>query len=949
MTEDSLRLKDIVKGDILKVIKEYAGCYTPEWDISYENPDAGTAIAMIFAEQVMGNIESYNGTLNRYHKAFTNMEGMSLRPPGPSKSTVIVKLIDNTVHGVFMEAGTKFTASDEEGREIIFESCSPAYITESRIDTVFMVSRRGEYRFILGEYKKPAAGECGYEVIRVNRLREFPLFNFEYDSVRKKEVYIYHNYIFKGEKDLVRLNIAGGEELLKGIDNKKFGIYYYAEGKMNILKDWQTKGEDIVFVSPKDESGIDMVMVRAEENVENDIYIDNIFLSSEGGLRPPQFVCSDTKDLAVEEFAPFGEMLSVWSQCYIGCDGVFSKKGSVITLKFGLDYGSYRTGVRERKEELKIIKRRDYRNNEYLNDAYADEVSFEYYTGKGWKRLDIPSEYLYIFGKGIKADISITFRCPEDWKDIAVGAYEGKCIRIQVTKSENCYLQPCIHHYPVISNMEFSYSYQDIKLLPDRIECISGMVKKDLTEVSKQGQQLLAFQGDAKGVTDRLYIGFDKAVQGGPVGLWIQKKYDNASLNRRVFFLYYGKGGFKRLKVIDNTENLSHSGTVLFIPPADMEKKDLYGRKRYCICIESSGECSDNDEVTDIQFNGIDVMNIETEREQDFYIDVAEPGMEFFIDCNNLLDIDVWVNENGSYTKWRRTDNFDSTDDKKVYVLNRSENKIIFGDGAGKEIPKVTGDIAFKVVAYRCMGALGNVGKNRINDTRSNILYVDSVNNPAASYGGSNTETMDMWFKRGAGLISSHGRLVTEKDYIREIRGFSDCIDKVRCIQEGGDITVILLMKDYKEGHGSFYRIRDELSRYIADRCDILVSGEQIHIKEPLFVEVSVSVWLITKGVGDEFELTGRIKEGLNKYLDPVTGRDGTGWEPGVFPEYSRIVMKINTLKKDSVVKRVLVTASYTDRSGRHECSMENIMSNPTAVVRNGEHKVYTHCQKGEM
>lgn len=971
--DNQVELNNLSKQDILNRIREYAGSYTPEWNLSFDNPDVGAALAMIFAEQLMDNIEYYNAMLDRYHEVFTRMLGISPYPPKPASAVVIVKLIENAVPGIFLQAGTKFTADSEGEHKIIFESQSPVYITESSIDTIFMVSRNGEYQFILGEFEKPSVDRPENERIQMTEKKEFALFDFGQNSFWEHELLIYHGYLFGGNRESIRLKFKSGDELLAGLEEQKFRLFYRGDGGIKQVYEWKREGEDIILSLPQQKSSIDMIMIKAEKSVEQSIWVGKILLSAEGQARNPDFVCSDTEDCAVNRFRPFGESISLYAQCHIGCNDVFSKKGAVITLEFDVDYGEYFTGGHKKKEDLRIIKRRNYAaEQEYISDTYADMIAFEYYTGKGWKRLEIPSKHDEMFGRGGSKRIKISFPCPRDWEAATVGAHEGKCLRIRVTRAENCYLQPCIHHYPVIYNMTISYSYEGNYITPDRLETISNMKKNDITNAAHLGQMLPVFDCKKTEAGDRLYLGFEKKIEGGPVGLWIQKKEERMYGKREFSFWYYGEGTWKRLKVIDHTEQFAHSGMIFFIPPSGMEKTELYGQERYCICIENQGETVMQDIISDIRFNGVEVMNIETGEEEDYYIDVSKPNMEFMVSCRNLLGIDVWVNEYGEhsdrkmremiedmpervhaefnylgeitnfYVKWKETDNFEREEEERAYRLNRRDNKIVFGDGVHNRIPKVTGDVAFKLTAYRCYGMNGNVGSGKINDTRSNILYVDRVFNPQSAYGGSRRESREMTLSRGAGLISSHGRLITEKDYIREIRGFSDCIDKVRCIHQNNAVTILLLMKDYNEGVSSFYRIRDELKKYIIDRCDLSILPEQIHIIEPVFIELHTKIWLKTKGMGDTFELASKIKKELTKYLDPVKGHDGAGWEPGIFPKYSQMIMKINTLKKDAVVKKVLVTARYQDESGVHECALEKIMNRTLAVVTSGEHHVYT-------
>lgn len=141
--------------------------------------------------------------------------------------------------------------------------------------------------------------------------------------------------------------------------------------------------------------------------------------------------------------------------------------------------------------------------------------------------------------------------------------------------------------------------------------------------------------------------------------------------------------------------------------------------------------------------------------------------MEFPLNTTGLLRADVWVNETGEHTLeqmkelkekypdrtrlewnergeikhfyvlWKEVRRFESTEETRVYKLDRSADKIIFGDGIHKKIPKITDDAAFCIQAYYCNGTDGNVEKGSITDTYANILFIDQVYNPLPAYGGS--------------------------------------------------------------------------------------------------------------------------------------------------------------------------------------------------------------------
>lgn len=961
-------------------IKEYAASFTPEWNFNLENPDSGAALALIFAEQMAQNIEKYNTLLEYYQEKFNiDMPEVSRRPPRPSHVTVLVQLIKDSVPGFFLTQGTKFLAQGEEDSDIIFESTASVYITEAVIDTIFMKSYQGEVRLIQGVFYPPALRNDESEPIELGQFTEIPLFHFEKDDKNVQRLFLFHDFLFQGNKDCIIINISGGKELISEIENGRFQVFCQGEEGLKEIENFEIQGENLLLTLPEKISASPFLMLQTKETLETDITAERICLSARGGKRSPQFVCTDSSDCGTKEFLPFSDVLMLYNQCYIGCDSIFSRKGAAVFVEFELDFGEHHIGEQKKADDnRKIIKKRSYDTaQKSISETFAEEVVFEYYNGRGWKNLPNLNSVSELFYKKKKRRVSLSFVCPWDWVPTAIGAYEGRCIRIRLIRAENCYLQPCIHYYPIIRNMNLSYNYKEVSFLPLGLERLYGMEKTDLTEYLQKNLLLPLFNKAEESNKNRLYLGFDRPLLGGPVNLWIQKKEEQTGRRKQISFSYYSRDGWKRLKAEDRTDGLSRSGIIRFLPPNDMDKLCLYAKERYYLCIEAEKDDSTAEVISNICFNGVETKNRETEKEEEYYIDVSKPNMSFSIQCNGLLELDVWVNETGEYSqkkmkellknhpdevsaeyhysgeisrfyvKWKEIQSFEASKEARVYRLDRQTHKIIFGDGIQKRIPKITGDVAFKVVAYRCRGELANVEKEAVYDLRTNILYVDRVYNPLPAYGGSHIETKEAVLKRGAGIYSSHGRLITEADYIREIKGFSDHIHKVKCLIEHGKMTIILLMKDYAEGSASFHAVKPALMMHLISIGDFSILPEQIMITEPLFAEIHTCIWLDTRGFGDIFELTAKIQNTLKEYLDPISGKDGQGWEPGVFPRYSQIIMKINEVRQTVSVKRVMATVRYKDKTGIHECGLEQIKENFTWVVKSGEHKIYTKRKKG--
>lgn len=210
-------------------------------------------------------------------------------------------------------------------------------------------------------------------------------------------------------------------------------------------------------------------------------------------------------------------------------------------------------------------------------------------------------------------------------------------------------------------------------------------------------------------------------------------------------------------------------------------------------------------------------------------------------------------------------------------------------------------------------------------------------------------ETMERVLQRGAGLLSSRGRFVTEQDYEREVIYFSDAIDKVSVISGMGKdgiyrermLYIVLLMKDYQKGKNSFYKLQDELKQHLLQHCELSISPKELQIEEPVFVELSVDVWANVMRMEDSFEIQTLAKEALDHYLNPIATEKGRGWNIGQLPRKAQIMMKLNSLKSRAIIRQIVVTARYEDEEGFHEVDLSDLKVSPFMVVKNGKHQIH--------
>lgn len=1001
-------------SDIEDRIEELAKSYTPEWHFSKDDPDIGATIAKIFAGQMSENITMYNEVIEKYHTEFVNMLDISLLPAKPASALVLFDLVNDTVPGVEIPRGTQLLAQPEDSEQpVIFETSNSIYVSNAVFETAFMTNgREGLVMPLLGKYDVPelipakttddenVEDTQAFDPISpvTMKIQPFHLFGRE-KNISKNALLFYHSSAFDTEDNPLYVHMSGDEKLLDKIRAGAYRFSYYGDGDLRTFGEVTMLNDKETFrlvrrpLSPKADRiamngrEYQLIVLEAQEPVLENYTLERIGFSSEGREQAPQSVNNGSTDMDVHDFDLFSDTLSIYQECYIGHDNYFAKAGAVVTLTFDVSYPEHLVELtkRQEEEELKIIKRKPrVIFSDAPADTYAEEIAIEYFNGIGWKKLECRQEYRQMFAQDKMGRYELEFVCPSDWMGTASGAYEGRVLRIQLLKADNCYMRPCVHHYPNIRNMKISYCYKEHFVEPEKLVAVNTTRKIDCTRLVKAHRRFVAF-GVGLYSEDAVYLGFRNRMDAGPVSLFFDIAEGNYYDGLRCKFEYSTHGGFRQMKVIDNTSNFMRTGTVIFMPQSDMAPLVIENKRMYWIRITRSRTKRDDEpedmlpKINDIRLNAVQAENIETKKEQDFYLDEVLPNMYFSLGSDHILDIDLWVNERDRhsdqkiremlrtmpdqtrveydmrgeitafYVKWEELERLDDGEHNKGYVLDRMNNRLIFGDGLHMDVPRVTDDVAFKVRIRCCDGQLGNVEKGEIGEALTNFMFLSSVSNPYKAYGGSDMEKMDSALARGANILRSRKRLVSISDYEREILSYSDTIAQVRCITgkridgapDPDAVTFVILLKDYRAGSYTFHNLADSLKKYLLESCELTISPNNIHIVEPIFVDVCVDVWAQSMQMEDSFEIQSELQECLMRYLDPVESENGIGWRIGVMPKKNQLLMKLNVLKSKAIVRKLLLIAHYTDEHGTHEKELSEVQDNPFMVCRSGIHHVH--------
>jgi hypothetical protein len=1004
MTSSKFKIDPRTPEDIKAQIKELAASYTPEWVFDPDDPDIGSVIGLIFGEQLSDNIDRLNHLPEKYRTEFVNMLNIGLQPAHPARGVVVMELIHDTVSGANVPAGTKLLGDSEDGSVTVFETLSDLYVTNSRLSSVLTVSPEfGRIIPILGDMKKaPLISGASHsdDEAEQSGLPVFSLFDFNHEGIQQNALLLYHRRIFDTQEDIavaVRI-ISADENDISNLyaDTSRYRWSYYDGKNLVPFEDVSAAGGTLL-LRRNGELGkmrlggenaddlaageLSLICLEALGKISESMDFKSIQISSSCAHVTPSFISHNENEMEAVKFMPFGEQASIFDECYIGHDKIFNQQGAFITLSFELSHSEKLiTFTPEQEEEqLKIIKRKPRQVVYDTARTCVQRVSYEYFNGTGWKRLIFAEDWTTLFDGHVQGKVDMLFVCPDDWQPITIGANTERVIRVRVSQADNCYLQPCIHNMPVVRNFSASYSYMGDWKLPHRLRKVHGTEVCDLTPKLLSGEVFTAFE-PLRYSNNALFLGFNRKMEGAPVSLFFEVDESVHFSGCALKFEYSTIKGFSELRVRDNTRGLSGSGTVMFVPGGDFAPAVVEGEERYWLRITDE-ENAFNDAgryrpvIRRILPNAAAVHNVRTMEEEAFYIEAATANMSFPLAASNILFAEVFVNERGLshvvmqellqtkpgdvragydsfgritdfFVRWSEVENFDSSKaDDRHYALDRMNNRILFGDGINVKIPAAGDSAAFTATVRCCNGAAGNLPENAINSVMGNVLYVDKIYNPVPAYGGSNIESVSQAIERGANIINSKNRLVSELDFVREVCAASDMITQAKCIigqnaegkKKSGIVSLVVLMRDYSDGAYSFDGIKDDLRRRLLEKSEATLTDADLYISEPVFVTLTADIW-VSSGADIistvNFEAQSMIIESVKSFIE-------SNAKIGELPAVGQLKVMLNTIRSNAVIRHFTITASYTDANGTRERELSALDVTPFMLGVSGAHKIH--------
>jgi len=264
--------------------------------------------------------------------------------------------------------------------------------------------------------------------------------------------------------------------------------------------------------------------------------------------------------------------------------------------------------------------------------------------------------------------------------------------------------------------------------------------------------------------------------------------------------------------------------------------------------------------------------------------------------AERLLEVTLWLDAE----KWKSVPEFTfGASADRIFVADRDEGAVVFGDGLTGRIPRRTDDVRVDYVIGGGRAGNGGITGNwtPVDEslTRCGLLTAANV---VQAEGGEDPETVAEARQRAAGALGEVTRAVTAEDYVTlarttpgvaVARAYASVGEHpgFPCSRVPGAMTVHIVPSAPRDdfGRADFVpapkpdpAMLCAVSARLA--CARLLTAE-VFVRAPAYRDVSLRVDLAGRPA-DRAVVSTVVTSALSRYLDPLVGGDeGTGWPFG--------------------------------------------------------------------
>ena len=440
-----------------------------------------------------------------------------------------------------------------------------------------------------------------------------------------------------------------------------------------------------------------------------------------------------------------------------------------------------------------------------------------------------------------------------------------------------------------------------------------------------------------------------------------QRANSSASELTAVTWEYWNgsRRAWTKWTVRDDTSGFRHAGLIRFLAPADFSSRKEFGRQCHWLRALKSGEAADFEpRLNRVLLNTTMAIQALTSTNEVLGSSNGTPGQIFRVNRAPVLEgqqlevleptmphpeeQELVRNEEGEdaisqsvnpashreeiWLRWHEVPNFYGSGPRdRHYVLNRLTGELKFGDGLNGLVPPVLpGNI--RMARYRTGGGtIGNKSPGSIMQLRTTVPYVEKVTNIEAGSGGADAETDAALLERAPRGLRHGRRAVTAEDFEDLALLASPGVARAKCIalydlavdagaerRRPGVISLIIVPRstDLKPlpSLELFDRVRSFLDGHRLLAADLVLVG-------PEYVRIHVETEIAVDDPDTATDVELAVTLALSRFLHPLTGLEGAGWDFGRRPAKSDLYALIEGVPGVSHVRELKI-AEIPDRPG---------------------------------
>lgn len=935
-----------------------ARSYVPEWRFDQQNPDSGTAVALLVNDMLLESQRRLERAAGKYHIQYLNLfDRLKEEPSEPAKSYVRFSQAAGMSEPVHVPKGTRLLAEDG-GRRLVFETAHAITTTQADLVSVCVTDGKSDRIVRLmdrGGQEPPEEGFRAFDLSGGNEARHRLLLAFDgaFDALEGLDMELRVQTPDPGKlgtaldalcdpKLVYSLLEPDGERPFPTVERGECGIHLAMPGYAPQKVELEGVERYVLCVSAPGPMSLELCGAQlcfAQEH-----------------LAPDEIRCAGVSQ-GVGRFFPFGKPMEIYGECGIECRQAFARKGARVQMRFSLGFETVEKKLPETAQDIdyRIVMKgpREAPKPEPMQ-VRANYVLLEYRSGRGWRRLLEDEHAALLFNGSAEGRVELDFLLPRDM----AGEDGEPRLRLRLMRADNLYSIPCVQLCPVVTELSFSYRYEADSLLPNYACTENNFETVEVSSAIAARRPFPVFYSREHGRT-AMYLGFDQNPQGMPLSLYFEVENDeDAALDYRLEYL--SPEGFSQLQAADNTGGLLYAGALLLPVPSDCSRMALFGRDcwwlRMVLRREPAGQLP---LVRQVLTNMARVENRRSSSEN-FYLTDPDAPFRIALAEQNLVSVDVYVNEeNGNpetgenWVLWNRRTGWGQQG--RYCAIDLAAGTVEFEKNAFAPYPLKEGGPAVRVDYRSYQGAAANVDPNTITVLEESVRYISSVTNPMAAYGGCDGQSEKACASAVRNLLRTRGRAVTEQDFFDIIKSVSYGVRRIKVLPgvtplgdpRGDAITVALLIEEYEKGGHIFSAVRDTIRKKLLASSGILPQGRTLLLCQPRFVRYSVRAWLECGEEADPYELQQQVLLDIRTFLDPLTGGyEGEGWEIGELPTRQQVLAWLKLRHPGLLISRMALSARSRDREYPVDEKLASAVKSPFAMAVNGEHVAYVNLRE---